>query len=579
MKDELKQATNLERPSISAGRGLRLSLPPSTFIIHLLVCLLGLFAAFHPTILSGFERMQADPGDTVLNHYILEHSWQWLTRPDYVGTLWSPPFYYPTTGALAYSENLLGVAPLYWLCRLVAPDHLAYQLWMMLVSALTYASAAAVLRLFGVRHLLCALGAYWFAFGLPRLVQIGHQQLLGHFFAPPALWCLWTFLSRPRTAALAGLAACLFLQLAASFYLGWFLALGLTVFAAMYCWHDRTTFRRVVQYLFEHRVAAAGVVLTTGILTAALMAPYFEANRGFRRQMFECLLLLPRWNAWLAPGPFGPWAAPLKSLSHGLVSEQYLFLGFTFLGLTAVTAAALAWRRSALGPARRRLAIVCLAAAAVLVVISLRGSGNFTAWSLICKVVPGSRAIRVGARIAGVVYLLAITGGLVALEGWLRRWRQPSWITAGVAALFACGIAEQVAVRLPSFDKTEFASKVERIERSLASGSPAYVEIEPSPNPIAIIEQQLAAMWAGLRANAPVVNGYSGRYPTNYPDCLRPMTLGELSDWLTRNGKGNVAIVTMHRRRGPLDARLVHSTTDASSWPSSPTKPGAATGN
>ena len=25
-------------------------------------------------------------------------------------------------------------------------------------------------------------------------------------------------------------------------------------------------------------------------------------------------------------------------------------------------------------------------------------------------------------------------------------------------------------------------------------------------------------MWSGLRTNAPVVNGYSGRYPLHYPD-------------------------------------------------------------
>ena len=35
----------------------------------------GMLICFHPTILSGFKRMQADPGDTVLNHYILEHEW------------------------------------------------------------------------------------------------------------------------------------------------------------------------------------------------------------------------------------------------------------------------------------------------------------------------------------------------------------------------------------------------------------------------------------------------------------------------------------------------------------------------
>src|SRR5947208_15136854 len=110
----------------------------------------GLAAAFTPTLASGFTLVQTDPGDTLLNHYVLEHSWQWLTRPDYAGTLWSPPFFAPTPLTLAYSENLLGTTPLYWLLRCVCPDLLAFQLWTTLVSALTFATFAWVLRRFGV---------------------------------------------------------------------------------------------------------------------------------------------------------------------------------------------------------------------------------------------------------------------------------------------------------------------------------------------------------------------------------------------------------------------------------------------
>ena len=190
---------------------------------------------FHPTLLSGFARLQTDPGDTLLNGYILEHSWRWLTQPDYVGTYWSPAFFHPQPLALAYSENLLGTAPLYWLLRLSCPPMLAYQLWMMLVTALTYVSFAAVLRRFGVGHLLAALGGFVFAFGLPRVTQIGHQQLLPHLFAPWAVLAAWRFMQRPTIGSFAGLLAASFAQLLASMYLGWFLLLGLAVFVDGWC--------------------------------------------------------------------------------------------------------------------------------------------------------------------------------------------------------------------------------------------------------------------------------------------------------------------------------------------------------
>ena len=87
----------------------------------------------------------------------------WLTRPDYPGTLWTPPFFHPAPGVLAYSENLLGTAPLYWLLRPACQPVPAYQLWTMLVTALTYASLAWVLRRLGIGHLLCGLGGFLFA--------------------------------------------------------------------------------------------------------------------------------------------------------------------------------------------------------------------------------------------------------------------------------------------------------------------------------------------------------------------------------------------------------------------------------
>src|SRR5262245_17251829 len=126
-------------------------------VIHVVVVAVGVGVMFRPTLASGFARMQADPGDTLLNHYLLEHSWRWLTRADHCGTRWSPPFFHPEPLVLAYSENLLGAAPLYWLLRTACPEIMAYQLWMMLVAALSYAGMAWALRRFGVGHLPAAL--------------------------------------------------------------------------------------------------------------------------------------------------------------------------------------------------------------------------------------------------------------------------------------------------------------------------------------------------------------------------------------------------------------------------------------
>src|SRR5207249_12268899 len=190
-----------------SSRGALEALPSKTRVaaslgVHTIVLIGGLCSAFHPTLFSGFARLQTDPGDTLLNHYILEHSWRWLTRSDYVGAYWLPPFFHPQPLALAYSENLLGTAPLYWLLRAACPQVLAYQLWMLLVTGVTYVSFAAVMRRLGVGHLLAALGGFVFAFGLSRAGQIEHQQLLPHLFAPWAVLAAWRLLERPTLGSL-----------------------------------------------------------------------------------------------------------------------------------------------------------------------------------------------------------------------------------------------------------------------------------------------------------------------------------------------------------------------------------------
>src|SRR5688572_19905254 len=142
---------------------------------------LGLHATFGPTFESGFARVQTERGDGMLNHYILEHTWQSITNPDYRGSLFSPPCFYPTRYTLWYSEHLLGVAPVYWGLRLVMPFDLAYQWWQIILDALNFAAFAAAVRWLRGPHVLAILGGYLWAFGLAHVDQIKHQQMIPRF--------------------------------------------------------------------------------------------------------------------------------------------------------------------------------------------------------------------------------------------------------------------------------------------------------------------------------------------------------------------------------------------------------------
>src|SRR5215831_13934125 len=89
----------------------------------------GTYQTFHPMIDSRFTRVQTERGDGMLNHFILEHSWQSISNPNYRATLFSPPCFFPEPSTLWYSEHLFGTAPAYWALRLAMPYDFAYQWW------------------------------------------------------------------------------------------------------------------------------------------------------------------------------------------------------------------------------------------------------------------------------------------------------------------------------------------------------------------------------------------------------------------------------------------------------------------
>jgi hypothetical protein len=487
----------------------------------------GLGHTFWPTLASGFERTQTDPGDTLLNHYILEHTWLWLTRSDYVGTLWSPPFFHPTPDALAYSENLLGTAPVYWLLRAACPAPLAYQLWMMLVSALTFAAMVVLLRGGGVRPSLSALGGLLLAFGLPRINQLNHQQLLPQMAAPLAVLALWCFLQRPRTPTLLALTLAVDWQVYASIHLGWFLVVALPLFLAGVMLADVPAWGRLAEYARRNWPAAGGVLLAGAVVLVPLFEPYVRANEGFRRNYEECLL--PHRRSWLTPPEDCLWAKPLAGFRRGQEHEQFLFGGFAVYGLFALaglTSLMALGGRSRWPRADRALLVGASAAAAGLFLLSLRWHGGGSAWEWVYRFVPGAPAIRTVTRVATAVYLFGLLAGLFALD----RWAKGRWGAAVCALVAAIAIAEQFRWGPASFRHGEFFAEVEERSRELAGERFGYVPLDSRHQ---FWHSQLIGMWAGLRANVPVVNGYSGRTPPGYPDWRRTMTADELEERVT----------------------------------------------
>ena len=103
----------------------------------------GTYQTFRPTIDSRFVRIQTERGDGMLNHYILEHSWQAVSNPDYRGSLFSPAVLLPRSGHALVLGTPARRRPAVLGAAARVPYDLAYQWWQILLTALNFVAFAA----------------------------------------------------------------------------------------------------------------------------------------------------------------------------------------------------------------------------------------------------------------------------------------------------------------------------------------------------------------------------------------------------------------------------------------------------
>ena len=499
-----------------------------------LAAAVSLVLANHTVLRSGLRRVPGDPGDVRFVHYCIEHTWAWLAGHPLHRSFWDPPFFFPVPNAGAYSDVLLGVAPPYWLVRALGagPDR-AYAAWLLCTTALNAALATGCLRsILRVRWLAAVAGGVLVAAGAPRVHVMNHPQLIGAAWLLVVLGLVVHALRTPgtRAARMAWLGAGLAFtaQAWSSYYLWWFLALGLAVATLAAAGEPRT--RAVLREALRRDGPA---IAAAAVLSALLLLPLFRAwwsaaeVVGLRGagQVF-----LAHGQSWFNPGPDSWWYGGLVRRLAGLRTqsgEQQLGVGL----LTTLMALVGLWR------ARHRDAVMVLAATALVLILLTTQLGPWrmsSPWTLVSAVVPGANAIRAVSR-AGLVVLVAWAAGLaLAVDGLGRR---SAWAAAGVAAL--C-LLEQ-GVSFAHFTPAEDRARVDRLAAAVSPACTAFV-YTPPPDGWPPWRSQVDAVWATDAAGVPTLNGYSGNAPPGWmlEDCLvrspadRERLDAAVTDWIRR---------------------------------------------
>ncbi|MEO8879816.1 MAG: hypothetical protein ABI446_05420 [Gemmatimonadaceae bacterium] len=497
---------------------------------------IGIALQFYPTLVSGFSRVQGDRADARLNNYILEHGYRWLTGMPGHERFWSPPVFYPVANTAAYSDVLLGVAPLYWPLRLagLAPDS-AFQSWMLALATLNFASAFILFwRGFRCRPLASAVGAVVLSFAAMRTSQVMHAQLIAHCYIVLAIFALLrvfepepelragvTIVER-RTVWIFALAAACVAQLYSSFYYGWFLCFALLI-AALWSLVLPGARRRLVLAARTNARALGAATALGALALAPLATHYLSAEREIGARSFAMVEpLLPRVESWAYLGSHSwlyGWLAS-NEIFRALPLEHEHRLGIGVA--TALLAAFGLWR------ARRRPSVQWMVLVPLtMAVLATEWPGGFTLWRAVYLVVPGADALRAVSRIAVAILFPASLGVALLINAISRARRVPPSRAAvqirrrdqrrralAVVAIIAVVVAEQVT-HPRSYDKLEARERVASVAAGIGASCDAflYSTIGGDDDPWSY---QADAMWASMEHGVPTINGYSGGEPPGW---------------------------------------------------------------
>ena len=319
---------------------------------HLLLFLALSLAWTWPVVTRLSWRIPHDPGDPVLNTWIL---W-WNTQAvPFTEAWWSPPIFYPMSGAFALSEHLAGIA------LFTAPLHFAgfsplasYNVALILSGWLSgYFAFLLGRRLTGSTFAGLVAGIA-FGFAPYRASQLSHLQVLTSQWMPLALLAMHVYLENGRRRWLVLLAVAWVLQALSN---GYYLLFFPLVIALWLLWFIdwRASARR--------GLALAGTFAAASLLLIPVLLHYkrIHDGLGLHRTIGEIRMFSATLTSFIQPADLLTFWPTLR----GRTQEGFLFPGVTAVALALAGGAALLLRRQIREAIATRSAAVFSGATAV----------------------------------------------------------------------------------------------------------------------------------------------------------------------------------------------------------------------
>jgi hypothetical protein len=422
----------------SAGSSPRLSLCELAGVA-LLGSVLALVMHWPLPLHMGRDIAQ-DLGDPLVQAW--QVAWDGHALVHQPGSLFQANMFWPLRDSLAFSDALVGYAPI---GLIGSGTHAAierYDVLFLFAYALCFAGAWLLARELGANRTGAAIAGLAFAYAPWRIEQQGHLHVLSSGGIPLALFLLLRGYRRGSAATI----------LAGWLVATWQFSLGFTLgLMLLYVLAAATIVTAVVWWRRGRPQPPRGVVVASCVgmlcfgVTAILLArPYLRVLHDHpeaHRTIQEVASFSGPPYEFLAASRFSRvWSAATSPVRGGLgfVAEMTLFPGIAVLALALA-----GWRIGALAhPLRRWLAIAALAFAVLSLGFKLNGLSWLYPYRWLYELLPGWQGIRVPGRLQTLttlcLALLAAAGAQAIAARARRRWGATT--AAAIVALLSLAI-------------------------------------------------------------------------------------------------------------------------------------------
>lgn len=495
-------------------------LSKTQFLPFAIFAIIGIFGYTLPSI-DYFSAIPGDLGDARLNSVILEHLFRWVTGQE--NSLWSPSFFFPFEGVLAFSDNHFGSAASYIFLRLLGLGReVAFDGWLLIGNCLNFIAAYVVMRRMGLKGFASAAGAFVFAFSLAVLPKEGHAQLTYRFAIPFAFLALWELLTTKRLYLLWRVFFWCAIQIYCSIYLGIFLLYLLSAMLIPFLiWNrDGSLFNGLISSLrMEKKSSLFFATTSIALISIAvfwLLLKYHAVDLDYKPgpwRFNQIPEMLPRLSSYLlADRSFlYQWSGKfINGIPFRHEHQMFFGFGVWVLGVSGVLAS---WR----GYHQQNLGKVATLSIVILIALTLSVHGH-SLYSLI-SFLPGISQIRAVSRVVLVILFPVAILVAIGSEHLLSICKDsPKLKKVSVLGIIIFMVTAETLSYQPRnaqinlWYERETALK-EKLPINMPSSAILYVSKKES-EPFYLAE--LDAMILAQDFDIKTLNGYSGSFPPGY---------------------------------------------------------------